>query len=127
MHEISSYGVGSAELAAWREARHSTLLFAHHADNLHVTLLGDDHVLGRHSVPAAEFAEVLSRYARFWQAGAVDGHARERSFVTAFGGAGQGSDTPIVRPTGPKGWPLIGPANWLVHVQLGAFVRSAGE
>jgi hypothetical protein len=127
VHEISGYGIGNGELAAWRDARHSTLIFAPRGDVVLVTLLGDDRLLGRHSIPATHFAEVLASYARFWHEFGAIARSNERSLVTAFAGTGQGSDTSVPGHTPPKGFPNYELANALVHVQVAAFVGAVTE
>lgn len=126
MHDIERYGIGKSELALWRNARQATLLFAPNGDVVTLTLLGDELLIGRHTVPASQFAEALAGYAGYWHAGAgaAGANAKERSFVSAFAIAGQGVEPGIPPHTPPKGYPG---ANFLVHSQLRAFVTIASE
>jgi hypothetical protein len=126
VHDIERYGIGKSELATWRNAKHATLLFAPRGEEVTLTLLADDLLIGRHTIGAGQFAEALAGYAGYWHAGSKPGgaNAQQRSFVTAYNIAGQGSDTPIVPHTPPKGYPV---ANYLIHEMLGKFVTIASE
>lgn len=124
MHEIEGYGIGKSELASWRDAKRATLLFAPHGDVVTLTLLADELLLGRHTVPATQFAEAIAHYSRFWQSGASGAHAQERSYVTAFGTKGQGVEPGIVPHTPPKGFPG---ANFIVHEAARALVMIARD
>jgi hypothetical protein len=125
VHEIEGYGIGKKELTAWRDAKHATLLFAPRGETVLLTLLADDLLIGRHTVLATNFGEVIGSYSRYWQSGGKGApNAQQRSLVTAFSIAGQGVDTPVVPHTPPKGYPV---ANFLIHDMLGKFVTIASE
>jgi hypothetical protein len=124
VHEIEGYGIGKSELATWRDAKRATLLFAPRGEEVTLTLLADELLLGRHTVPATQFAEAIAHYSRFWQSGASGVNAKERSYVTAFGTKGQGVEPGIVPHTPPKGFPA---ANFIVHESLRALVAIASE
>lgn len=125
MHDIERYGIGKSELAAWRDAKHATLLFASDGDSVMLTLVADEGLIGRHVVPANMVAEVLAGYAHFWQSGAKPGaNEVQRSFVTGWSTKGQGTDVPIVPHTPPKGYP---PVNFLVHQQIRTYINLARE
>lgn len=125
MHDIERYGVGKNELAAWRDAKQATLLFASNGDSVMLTLVADEGLIGRHVVPTNMVAEVLAGYAHFWQSGAKPGaNEVQRSFVTGWSIKGQGNDTPIVPHTPPKGFP---PVNFVVHQQIRTYINIANE
>jgi hypothetical protein len=123
VHDIERYGIGKSELAAWRNAKHATLLFAPRGELVMLTLLADDLLIGRHTIGAGQFGEALAGYGQYWHAGS-GANAAERSFVTAYGIAGQGVDVPVGPHPGPKGFPA---ANALVHAQLRLFATIANE
>lgn len=123
MHDIERYGIGKSELSQWRNAKRATLLFAPRGDVVALTLMADEQVVGRHTVEAANFAEVLAGYAQVWHSAAPP-NATERSFVSAFGIAGQGVE-PGLPPHGPpKGYP---PVNFMIHEQLRLFSACENE
>ncbi|HET9990583.1 MAG TPA: hypothetical protein VFQ65_18770 [Kofleriaceae bacterium] len=126
MHDIERYGIGKSELAAWRNAKHATLLFLPRGEGVTLTLLADDLLIGRHTVGTGQFADALASYAGFWHAGGAAGgaNAQARSFVSAFGIAGQGVEPGLPPHTPPKGYPT---ANFLIHTQLQAFVTLASQ
>lgn len=120
MHDIERYGIGKSELATWRNAKHATLLFAPRGEVVLLTLLADDLLIGRITIGAGQFGEVLSHYGQYWHAGS--GGTQERSFVSAYGIAGQGVDVPIGPHPGPRGFPG---ENYLVHQLAKSFVAIA--
>jgi len=112
VHDIERYGIGKSELAAWRNAKHATLLFSPRGEVVMLTLLADDLLIGRVTISAGQFGEALAIHGQYWHAGPGGTKPQEHSFVTAMGIAGQGVDVPIGPHPGPKGFPG---ENYLLH------------
>jgi hypothetical protein len=124
VHDIERYGIGKSELALFRNAKRATLLFVPRDNEVSLTLLADDVMIGRHTVAAGEFPEVLAGYAHVWNGAAGGTNAKERSFVSVMGTKGQGVDTNLPPHGPPKGYP---PANYMVHEQLRVFATIANQ